>query len=75
MDPDLEGSGEAAGGGVGRGDRGGGPEVTAYPRHTSYGGRGGGGGLQSSNLQIVPIRHLAALGGAEGGHPSAHRAH
>ena len=71
MDPDLEGSGEAAGGGVSRGGGGGGPEVTAYPRHPGNGGGGGGGGLQSSDLQIVSIGHLTALGGAEGGHPSA----
>ena len=71
MDPDLEGGGETAGGGVSRGGRGGGPEVTTYPRHPGNGCRGGGGGLQSGDLQIVSMGHLVALDGIEGGHPSA----
>ena len=74
VDPDLEGGGVAAGGGVGRGGRGGGPEVAADSRHAVNVSRGGGGVLEGGDLEIVTIGHLAALGGAEGGDASAHGA-
>ena len=74
MDPDLEGGGEATGGGVGRGRSGDGPEVAAYSRHTVDVSRGGGVVLEGGDLEIVTIGHLTALGGAEGGDASAHRA-
>ena len=69
VDPNLEGGGKAAGSGVGGGPCGGGPEVAAHSGHSSDGGGGGGGGLQGGDLQVVPIAHLATLGGAEDGHP------
>ena len=74
VDPDLEGGGVAAGGGVGSGGRGGGPEVAADSRHPVDVSRGGRGVLESSDLEIVTIGDLAALGGAEGGDAGAHGA-
>ena len=42
----------------------------------SHGVSGGGGRiLERGDLEVVSIRHLATLGGAEGGHPGTNRAH
>ena len=50
MNPDFEGGGEGAGGGVGRAVLRGGPEGAADPRHPGDGGGGGGRGLKGGNL-------------------------
>ena len=71
MNPDLERGGEAAGGGVGRAGRGGGPEGAAYPRHPSDGGGSSGCSLQSGDLKIVSETFLICLRATEGGHPGA----
>ena len=69
VDPDLEGRGEAAGGGVGGPCGGRSPEVAADPGDSVNISGGGGGGLQGGDLQVVSVSDLGALGGAEGGHP------
>ena len=73
VDPDLEGGGEAADGGVGGGGRRGRQEAAAHSGHPGDGGGGGGGGLQGGDLQVVPEPHLHGLVGVEGGHPGALR--
>ena len=73
VDPDLEGCGEAADGGVGGGGRRGRQEAAAHSGHPGDGGGGGGGGLQRGDLQVVPEPHLHGLVGVEGGHPGALR--
>ena len=71
VDPDLEGGGEAASGGVRRGRGGSSPEVATHAGHPGNGGRGGGSGLERGDLQIVSIGHLVSLNCVEGGHSSA----
>ena len=75
VDPDLEGLGEAAGGGVGCSCGGPRPEVAAYPGDSVDLSGGGGGGLQGSDLQVVSVGDQGRLAGIDGGHTSTHGAH
>ena len=75
VDPDLEGGGEAADRGVSRAYRGDRQEVATNSGNSSDCGRGGGGVLEGSNLQIVSERHLVIIDGIESGHPGADGAH
>ena len=58
VDPDLEGGGEAADGGVSRARSGDGQEVAANSGHSSNCCRGGGGVLEGGDLKIVSIGNL-----------------
>ena len=75
VDPDLEGLGEAAGGGVGGPCGGRSPEVAADPGDSVDLGGGGGGGLQGGDLQVVSVGDQGRLAGIDGGHTSTHGAH
>ena len=75
MDPDLEGLGEAAGGGVGGPCGGRSPEVAADPGDSVDVSGGGGGGLQGSDLQVVSVGDQGWLAGIDGGHTCTHGAH
>ena len=73
VDPDLEGGGEAADGGVSRARGGDGQEVATNSGHTGNCCRGGWGVLEGGDLKIVSERHLVIIDGIEGGHPGALR--
>ena len=75
VDPNLEGLGEAAGGGVGCSCGGPRPEVAADPGDSVDLSGGGGGGLQGSDLQVVSVGDQGRLAGIDGGHTSTHGAH
>ena len=75
VDANLEWGGIAAGGGVGSGSGGSGPEVATDSWDTIDVSRGCGGVLERSNLKIISIGHLWALSWAESGDACTHRAH
>ena len=71
VDPDLEGGGEAADGGVSRARGGDGQEVATNSGHTGNGCRGGWGVLEGGDLKIISESHLVIINGVEGGHAGA----
>ena len=75
VDSDLEGLGEAAGGGVSCSCGGGRPEVAADPGDSVDLSGCGWGGLQGSDLQVVSVGDQGRLAGIDGGHTSTHGAH
>ena len=75
VDPDLEGGGKAADGGVSRARGGDGQEVATNSGHSGDCCRGGGGVLKGGDLKVVSEGDLVIIDGIEGGHPGADGAH